>query len=82
MRRVPKPRICYVEVMARKAISANLSSLNSLKQIPPITFWLFFNMTMDSWLRSKTSLTMYSLGILGSCLAKMFLRSSRNLRDS
>jgi hypothetical protein len=77
---VPKPLICSVEVMARNAISANLSALNYLKQMPPTTFELFFKMIMDSWLRSKTSLTMYYLGILGSCRAKIFLRSRRYLR--
>lgn len=77
---VPKPLICSVEVMAKKAISANFSCLNYLKQIPPTTLIPFFKMIIDSWLRSKTNLTIYSLGIFGSCRAKMFLRSSRNLR--
>jgi hypothetical protein len=34
---VPKPLICSVDVIARKAISANLSCANYLKQIPPTT---------------------------------------------
>ena len=45
---VPKPLICSVEVMARKAISANLYCLNSLKQMPPTTLTPFFKIIMDS----------------------------------
>jgi hypothetical protein len=45
---VPNPLICSVEVMARKAISANRSCLNSLKQMPPTTLELFLRMIIDS----------------------------------
>jgi hypothetical protein len=79
---VPNPLICSVEVIAKKAISANLSSLNSLKQIPPMTFWLFLRIIIDSWFRSKTNFTIYYFGIFGSCLAKMFFKSNKNLSDS
>lgn len=50
--------------------------------MPPTTLMLFFKIIIDSWLRSNTSLTIYSLGILGSCLAKMFLRSKRYFKFS
>jgi hypothetical protein len=82
MRRVPKPLICSVEVMARKAISANRSCLNYRKQIPPTTFELFRRIIIDSWFLSNTSFTIYSFGILGSCRAKMFFRSRRYFRFS
>ena len=36
---------------------------------------LFLAITRDSWCLSNTSFTMYSLGILGNCLLKMFFRS-------
>lgn len=82
MRRVPNPLICSVDVMARKAISVNLYCLNSRKQIPPTTFELFLRIIIDSWFLSNTSLTIYSFGILGNCLAKIFFKSSRYFRLS
>lgn len=80
MSRVPKPFICSVDVIAKKAISANLSCLNYLKQMPPTTLQLFFRIIIDSWFRSNTSFTIYSLGIFGSCRAKMFFKSSKCFR--
>jgi hypothetical protein len=77
---VPNPFICSVEVIAKKAIYANFSCLNSRKQMPPTTLESLRRMTIDSWFLSNTNLTIYSLGILGNCLAKIFLRSSSHLR--
>ena len=78
---VPNPLICSVEVIAKNATSANFSSMNYLKQIPPMTLSLSLRIIIDSWFLSKTNFTMYYLGILGSCLENMFFRSRRHFND-
>lgn len=74
---VPNPLTCSVEVIAKKAIYVNLSSVNCLKLIPPRTVSPFLSITIDSWCLSNTNFTIYYLGIFGNCLAKMFLRSTK-----
>ena len=74
---VPSARVTTVPAARQKTISEKDWEWKGRKHMPPTTFTspsaFFLQMHMERWLRSKTSLTMYSRGILGSCALKMFL---------
>jgi hypothetical protein len=70
--RVPYPLTCSDDVIAQNAISPKRCGTNGRKQMPPTTRSRLMA-SSERCLRSNTSRAMYSRGILGSCVAKMFL---------
>ena len=70
--RVPKPLTCSLAVTAQKAISPKPCWWKGLYVMPPTTLRFRRTMATERCRRSSTKRAMYSRGMLGSCLEKMF----------
>lgn len=79
IRRVPKPLTCSFAVTAQKAISPKPCLWKGRYVIPPTTFRFRRTIATERCRLSSTSRAIYSRGMLGSCLEKMFF-SAINLQ--